>query len=126
MNKLIKKYSLQVFGFLFAGLLLGACEKQNLPAKPESSAFAASVENNQTSFPAAGGTANIIIEGGTNGWWITLSSDWATIGKVYGSGNLKVPVTIRPNTTGEPRELVLTVHPTFDLPAVDIRITQSN
>ena len=110
---------------VFSGLT--ACEKKDLPPKPEPSAFAAVVANNTVSFPASGGTANIEINGGTNGWWITMpTNNWCVITKQYGSGDFRLPVNIRPNTSGMAREITVTIHPTFNQPPVAIKLSQSN
>lgn len=123
----LKKKTWFCFHMLLLSLVWSACSKQDLPVKPAPSAFAAVMENGTTSFPAAGGTGNIVVSGGTNGWWVTMpSNNWCVISKTYGSGDFKIPVTIKPNTTGSPREITVTVHPTFNLSPVDIRLTQSN
>jgi len=104
-----------------------SCKKQDLPVKPQSSPFAAAMENNTTSFAAGGGTGNIIVSGGTDGWWVKMpSNNWCVITKMYGSGDFKIPVTIKPNTTGAAREIIVMINPTFDLPPVAIKLTQSN
>lgn len=104
-----------------------ACTKQNLPSKPEPSAFSAALENNTTTFPASGGTATIVINGGTNGWWVTMPlNDWCVITKKYGSGDFKLPVAIKPNTTGASRSIQVQINPTFNLPPVNITLPQSN
>lgn len=104
-----------------------SCKKQDLPVKPQPSSFAAVMENNTVSFPAGGGTANIIVKGGTDGWWVTMPSNtWCQVTKTYGSGDFKIPVTIKANTTGVAREITVTINPTFSLPAVAIKLMQSN
>ena len=116
-----------LFSFFVLSLVFGACRKEELPVKPEPSPFSVTVENNATTFPAAGGTANLVVNGGTNGWWVTApTNNWCVVSKTYGSGDFKIPVTIKPNTTGAQREITVTVHPTFNLPAVAIKLVQSN
>lgn len=106
--------------------LFGSCKKQNLPAKPEPSAFSAALKNNGI-FTAAGGKDTIVVNGGTNGWWITMpDNDWVVIAKRYGSAEFSLPVTVKPNTTGVAREITITINPTFNLPPVAIKLTQSN
>ena len=123
----VKHKNCFLFSFFVLGLVFGACRKEELPVKPEPSAFLAAVENNTTNFPAAGGTANILVSGGTNGWWVTVpSNNWCVITKTYGSGDFKIPVTIKANGTGSPREITVTVHPTFNLPPVAIKLVQAN
>lgn len=123
----IKIYNLRLGMALALVLGLTACDKDELPPKPQPSAFSATVENNTVSFAPSGGTANIVVNGGTNGWWITMpANNWCVITRQYGSGDLKVPLTIRPNTSGAPRDITIKVHPTFDQPPVEIKLTQSN
>lgn len=107
--------------------LFTSCKKQDLPAKPQPSAFSTTMENNSTNFTAVGGTSNIIVTGGTNGWWVTMPvNNWCVITKLYGSGDFKIPVTIKPNTSGVAREINVVIHPTFGLEAVTINLKQSN
>lgn len=107
--------------------VLASCKKQDLPVKPQPSPFAAMMENNATNFPAGGGAANIIVSGGTDGWWVMMpSNNWCNITKVYGSGDFKIPVTIKPNTTGTVREITVKISPTFNLQPVTIKLTQAN
>lgn len=111
---------------LFFVALLGSCKKQNLPVKPEPSAFSAALKNN-TVFTAAGGKDTIVVKGGTNGWWVTMpDNDWVVITKRYGSAEFNLPVTVKPNTTGIAREITVIINPTFNLPPVAIKLTQSN
>jgi len=119
---------IQLSNIIFLLLLsLVACKRESLPVKPEPSSFTAVMENNMTNFPAAGGTANIIVSGGTNGWWVTMPTNtWCVIPKIYGSGDFKIPVTIRPNTTGQVREITVTINPTFNLSPVVIKLVQDN
>lgn len=113
--------------FFVLGLVLGACRKEELPVKPEPSPFSVTVENNTTTFPATGGTANLVVNGGTDGWWVTApTNNWCVIAKTYGSGDFKIPVTIKPNASGSQREITVTVHPTFNLPPVAVKLMQSN
>jgi hypothetical protein len=106
--------------------LLSACKKQNIPVKPESSAFSAQLKNNAV-FPATGGKDTIVVNGGTNGWWVTTpDNSWAVITKRYGSGDFKIPVSVNANSTGASREINVTVNPTFGVPPVIINIKQAN
>jgi hypothetical protein len=106
--------------------LLSACKKQNIPVKPESSAFSAQLKNNAV-FPATGGKDTIVVNGGTNGWWVTTpDNSWAVITKRYGSGDFKIPVSVNANLTGASREINVTVNPTFGMPPVSINIKQAN
>ena len=108
-------------------VFFAACEKQDLPAKPVASDFSAAMENSITSFPATGGTGNILVKGGTNGWWVTMPTNtWCVITKLYGAAEFKIPVTVKTNTTGVAREINVVLHPTFGLEPVTINLKQTN
>lgn len=103
-----------------------SCEKQNIPVKPSPSDFSAVLKNN-TTFSAAGGKDSIVVKGGTDGWWVTIpDNDWVVITKRFGSGDFNLPVTVKPNTTNLAREMTVIINPTFNLPPVSIKVTQSN
>jgi hypothetical protein len=124
MRKSIQYIDLAAVVFFVA--VFGSCTKQNLPLKPEPSAFSASLKNN-TVFTAAGGKDTIVVKGGTNGWWVTMpDNDWVVITKRFGSAEFNLPVTVKPNTTGAAREISVTINPTFNLPPVAIKLTQVN
>lgn len=102
-----------------------SCKKEVGSPKPEPTPFSAVVEGGVSAVPAAGGKLNIVISAGANGWWITSSQpDWLTITRMYGSGDFKLAVTIKANTTGQARVLSINVNPTFNLPAVTFNINQ--
>jgi len=106
------------------GLTL-SCKKENIAPKPELSSFSATLEGGEVTVPAIGGKLNILISAGTDGWWInTAQTDWVTITRMYGSGDFKLPVTIKANTSGAVRIVSLKVNPTFNLPAVTFNINQ--
>lgn len=113
---------------LLCVMLIGltfSCKKQNISPKPEPTPFAATLEEGITTLPAAGGKLNILIKAGADGWWITTpQADWLTLTKVYGSGDFKLPVTIKANTSGIARMVSIKVNPTFNLPAVTFNINQ--
>jgi hypothetical protein len=122
----INKNNLRRLSFMFCFLVLISCKKQDLPAKPEASAFSAVLESN-SAVPAAGGTVNILISTQTDGWWISNpSANWATVNRTFGSGNFKLPVTVKANTSGVKRSVNLQVNPTFNLPVVSLTINQDN
>ncbi|ALL05010.1 hypothetical protein AQ505_05575 [Pedobacter sp. PACM 27299] len=105
--------------------LASSCKKEVGSPKPLPTPFSAVVEGGGSSFPAAGGKLNIVISAGADGWWITSSQpDWLTITRMYGSGDFKLPVTIKANTTGQARVLTINVNPTFNLPPVTFNINQ--
>jgi hypothetical protein len=125
----LKKYTNQILLVLIATFCgFAACKKDNLPPKPQSSSFTAAMKNT-TSFTATGGKDTVVVRAGTDGWWVTIPStgtSWCSVSKTYGSGDFLLPVTIQANTTGAPRQVVLTISPTYNLPPVSITLTQSN
>jgi hypothetical protein len=127
--KLYKIYSHQFLFILFVAFLgFTACKKENLPVKPQSSPFSAAMKNT-TSFTAAGGKDTGVVSAGADGWWVTIpstSTAWCSVSKMYGSGDFLLPVTIKANTTGAPRQVVLTLSPTYSLPPISITLSQSN
>lgn len=112
---------------LVLALSLWQCVHYDVPPKPQPSPFSAALEGNKTTFPAAGGTVNIMISAGANGWWIVVPDDskkWLTINKIYGAGDFTVPVTVRPNTTKAPRKVEVVVNSSYQLPPVKLEINQ--
>ena len=108
-------------------LSLWQCTRYEVPPKPQPSPFGATLEGAKTSFPAAGGTVNLLIDAGANGWWIVVPDDkraWLSITKIYGAGNFPVPVTVRPNTTKAARTVEVVVNSSYQLPPVKLTITQ--
>jgi len=55
-----------------------------------------------------------------------LSANWATVNRTYGSGNFKLPVTVKANTSGVKRSVNLQVNPAINLPVVNLTINQDN
>lgn len=127
--KLIKIYFPQLLLILIVAICgFTACKKENLPVKAQPSPFSAAMKNS-TSFTADGGKDTVVISAGTDGWWVTIpsnSTSWCSVSKIYGAGDFFLPVTIQANTTGAPREVILTLSPTYNLPTVSITLTQSN
>lgn len=126
--KYYKIYSYQLLLILLVACAgFTACNKENLPLKPQSSAFSAAMKNT-TSFFAAGGKDTLVINAGTDGWWVTIpgtSTSWCSVSQMYGSGNFLLPVTIKANTTGATRQVLLTLSSTYNLPSVSITLSQS-
>lgn len=123
----LKRYSKAavIVGLMFC--LAIACKKDNQPVKPVPAAFTATMKQN-TSFPAIGGKDTVVITAGTDGWWVTIpgsSASWCTVTQTYGAGNFLLPVTIGANTTGAPRQVVITLNPSYNLPKVNITLNQS-
>lgn len=92
------------FLLLLLLLMLNACKKEELPAKPIAGHF--KVTSNVTNEIAK--TAEIYtitIEGTTNGWWLTLPANvqWYSVERKYGSGNVTQKLTIKANDTGQDR-----------------------
>lgn len=112
--------------FMLIGSTVIACKKQEIPAKPQPSAFSACLEGNPGTFPASGGSVNLVVIAGEDGWSVSAAqNDWLVISRVYGAGDFKIPVTIKPNTTGAARTVQVKVKPTFNLPTAVISISQT-
>ena len=108
-------------------LLMASCKKDELPSKPEASPFSVSLES-ETSIPSEGGTANLSIKAGSNGWWIEISEEsksWCTVTRMYGSGDYTLPVVLKANTTGQSRTASVKVSSTFGIPPVTVSIKQN-
>lgn len=124
----VKRRFLPIVSLWLLALSLGQCTQYEVPPKPQPSPFGATLEGAKTSFPAAGGTVNILIEAGANGWWIVVPDDrkaWLSITKIYGAGNVSVPATVRPNATKAARTVDIIVNSSYQLPPVKLTITQA-
>ncbi|MVN20479.1 BACON domain-containing protein [Mucilaginibacter arboris] len=122
------KLKIYIIATLLLSSVLWGCRKDDLPVKPQPSPFSASIKAGTATLPAAGGTSSILITAGADGWWIVVPDDkkaWCSITRVYGSGDLEVPVSIKANTTGLPRTVEVAVNPTFNLPAVKLVFNQA-
>lgn len=118
-------YKLNLLLFVIAIGLAFSCKKESVAPKPQPSPFTAVVEGGVTTLPAAGGKLTILIGAGEDGWWVTTAqADWVTLTKVYGSGDFKLPVTVKANTSGVARIVSLKINPTFNLPPVILNINQ--
>ncbi len=121
----ILNHKLTLLLFVMVSSISFSCKKQNDLTKPEPTPFSAALEEGVTTLPAAGGKLNIVISAGANGWWITPAQpDWVTITRMYGSGDFKLPVTIKANASGTARVVSIKVNPSFNLPAVTLNINQ--
>jgi|GEM_PF-841353 len=133
-NKNIKIF----VGLLFVSVCIFACQKQNLPRKPEPSAFSAAMKSGVTSYTSAGGVDTIMVTAGEDAWWITApitDTSWcytynAATGQgankqTYGAGDGKILIKVKPNATKLDRSTQVTLNPTFGLPPVTFTITQS-
>lgn len=124
----LKRYINTLFLVLTTLIVLTGCRKTEMPHKPGPSPFSVTVEESKYDFPASGGTANMIISAGTNGWWIVVPAEqksWCQITKTYGSDDFTVPVKILPNTTNVARSVLVTVNPSYDLPEVTVTFNQA-
>jgi hypothetical protein len=122
-----KLHRFSAIGLLLVALGFWQCAKYEVPPKPEPSPFNAILEGDKNSFPAAGATVNILVDAGANGWWIVVPDDkksWLSITKIYGAGNFKVPVTVRPNTTKKARTVEVVVNSSYGLPSIKLEIKQ--
>jgi hypothetical protein len=116
-----------IFTLLLVPALVG-CKKDDLPAKPKPSPFIAAIKGS-ASIPVTGGIGTILITAGADGWWIVVPDDkksWCSIARLYGSGDLELPVSFKANLTGQERRVQVKINPTFNLPAVDLSFTQAS
>lgn len=125
MKKLLIYYSQSVLLLLF--LFIASCTKVELPAKPQPSDFTVLVENPLDSYPASGYTVDVTINAGSNGWWIVVPEDikWCVPSQKYGSSNQTISIKVSSNTSGESREVELSINPTFGLSPVKLKISQA-
>lgn len=122
-----RPHRLPVIWLLLLTAYFGQCTRYDVPPPPQPSPFSATLEGNKTTFPAAGGTANILVSAGANGWWIVVPEDkksWLAITRVYGAGNFSVPVTVRANTTKAVRTVEVIVNSSYQMPPVRLEISQ--
>lgn len=127
MSTKINLHTLFLLGVICMVLLMGSCKKENLPNRPEPSAFDVILEG-ESSLPSIGGTVHLSIEAGSNGWWIEVpdeSKSWCKVSKIYGSGDYSVPVLFEVNRTGQPRSVMIRVNPTFGLEPITVSIKQN-
>ncbi len=117
MKKILYVFSLALFIGLFA-----SCTEDDGAVNPTPSAFSATPTS--ANVEVAGGTVEIVINGGNLGWKIDTSDTWFEISKQYGSGDATVILTVEANTTESPRNGIVTLHPTFGQEPVSIAITQ--
>lgn len=124
----INTYISRILYSLLLITLLNSCKKEEQPNKPAPSAFSATSAAAANTVPAAGATLNISIAGGSNGWAIVVpeaAKSWCTITRVFGSGNVEVPVVIKKNETGAERMVEVSINPTFNLAPVKIVFKQA-
>lgn len=108
--------------------LFWSCAKDEMPEKPQPSPFSVSAEGDNLTVPVSGGIINVNVKAGSDGWWIvvpTTEKTWCVVTKIYGSGDYKLPVTFKPNTTGAVRTVSVTFNPTFGLAASNMTFTQN-
>jgi hypothetical protein len=116
-----------IFTLMLISVFVG-CKKDDLPAKPKPSPFNAAVKGS-ASIPVTGGTGTILITAGANGWWVVVPDDkksWCSVARFYGSGDFELPVSFKPNLTGQDRTVQVKINATFDLPAVNLLFTQAS
>jgi hypothetical protein len=105
-------------------LVFFSCDKWEDPYKPVPSKF--TVTASATTVAATGGTVNLTIVAGSDGWWVTIPTGaWVSTTRLYGAGDYTLTFTFKANTSGVPRTVNIVVSPTFNLDPVTISITQS-
>ena len=122
----MKKYICKFLAILCLCSLFSCSKDDNVNYEPAPSPFSANIDGSGN-IGAAGGTVNILITAGTDGWTVSIptTSPWCTSSKVYGSGDYILPVKIAVNTTGLERTTLVTLTPTFKLDPVNVLITQA-
>lgn len=110
-------------------LIITACKKEPVPAKPQPSAFTVELQNGMSAYPASGAKVDVVINAGSNGWWMVVPEEnksWFIPAKLFGSGNQTVVITLAPNTTGVTRKAEVVINPTFNLEPVKLVIEQAS
>lgn len=113
--------------FLLVSLIVVGCKKEPLPAKPVASSFSVT-STIPVTIPVEGGVYSLEIEGGTNGWWITVSEEtitWLNVNRKYGSGDVSQDVVIKANTSGQKRDVQLVIRSTSQVEPVVIKANQN-
>jgi len=115
----------KIFFIAIVCIAFTACDNWVDPNIPVSTPFSVSFEGGNT-IDAAGGTLNVTITAGTNGWWIEIPSEstWCTVDRMLGSGDRVLVVRATVNETDADRQVVITINPTFNLPPQTITIMQ--
>ena len=111
-----------IFVIAFCSVFISGCEEDKGAAYPKPSDF--SVSPVSVSAIAAGSTVELTIKGGNLGWYIETPDDWYSASRKYGSGEMKITLTIKANNSGSPRNGLLEIRPTFDQDPVRISINQ--
>lgn len=116
--------------FLTAGMLFTACKKDEMPYKPGPSPFDVSVKDGGTDIPGAADTVNLNIQAGSNGWWIVIPEEkqnWCKTlnAKIYGTGDLVLPLIFKANTSGEERSVTIDFNSSYGQPKVSLTFYQA-
>ncbi len=111
-----------IFVVAFCSLFISGCEEDKGAAYPKPSEF--TVSPLSVSAIAAGSTVELTINGGNLGWYVETSDDWYSVSRKYGSGDMKITLTIKANNSGSQRTGLLEIRPTFDQDPVRISINQ--
>lgn len=122
----LQKIILINLSLLFSLLVVG-CKKEPLPMKPVASSFSVT-STIPAIIPVEGGVYSLKIEGGTNGWWVTLSEEttaWLNVNRKYGSGDVSQEILIEANASGQKREMQLVIRSTSQVAPVIIKVNQN-
>lgn len=118
-----------IFSVVLCLLVMG-CKKDEMPYRPEASPFTVTVEGDKMNIPAAGDTLRLNIKAGANGWWIVIPEDkknWAEPlnKRMFGSGDLTLPLIIRRNATGIARSVTVDINSSYNQPKVTFTFNQA-
>ncbi|WP_207515261.1 cellulase family glycosylhydrolase [Longitalea luteola] len=103
--KLTKTTRFNGIGLLITALIFTSCQKKGNPIAPELSAAPSLID-----LPAAGGTADLTINGNAQ-WSISNAASWLLLNTISGkSGSSTIKLTAGFNGTGASRSTVLTVN----------------
>lgn len=107
-----------------------SCKKADMPYKPEASPFTVTVEGDKMNIPAGGDTLRLNIKAGANGWWIVIPEDkksWAEPlnKRMFGSGDLTLPLIIRRNATGIARSVTIDINSSYNQPKITFTFNQA-
>ena len=102
---------------------IASCDKNNGAYYPVPSDFSVSPTTEQSVSKDAA-SIELKINAGNLGWWVESSETWCKPSQKDGSGDGTITLEISENKSGEKREAVVTINPTFQLKPVTITVNQ--
>lgn len=111
-NNIKYQLILKMLGILIMAICFTSCEKDQ-HVRPTPGPFEVLHEIPEI-VPVDGGNYSLTIDASTNGWWITVpdNGSWVAINRKYGSAKIVQNIVISPNSSGEQREVSITVNGT--------------